>query len=79
MSPVRCRTQPSPHPRDSPPLTPAAKLHPERTYYYRKVVDLDRLIEQCAKKVSPLTAQGGEIPQQRDQTLALPGSPADGG
>lgn len=30
----------------------AAKLHPDRTYYYRKHVDVDRLIEQCTRKVS---------------------------
>jgi len=30
----------------------AAKLHPERTYYYRKVLDLDKVLEQCTRKVS---------------------------
>jgi tetratricopeptide (TPR) repeat protein len=29
-----------------------AKLHPERTYYYRKVVDLDKAIEQCNRKLA---------------------------
>eukprot|EP01138_Halocafeteria_seosinensis_P007770 gb/GECG01007938.1/.p1 GENE.gb/GECG01007938.1/~~gb/GECG01007938.1/.p1 ORF type:complete len:1021 (+),score=132.22 gb/GECG01007938.1/:1-3063(+) len=29
----------------------AAKLHPDRTYYYRKHVDVDRLIEQCTRKL----------------------------
>lgn len=26
-----------------------AKLHPDRTYYYRKVVDDDKLIDQCTR------------------------------
>src|SRR4051812_14215054 len=30
----------------------AAKLHPERTYYYRKFMDMDSVIDQCNKKVS---------------------------
>ena len=29
----------------------AAKLHPSRTYYYRKNLDVDKLIEQCTAKV----------------------------
>lgn len=30
----------------------AAKLHPSRTYYYRKNVDVDKLIEMCTKKLT---------------------------
>lgn len=29
----------------------AAMLHPSRTYYYRKTVDVDQAIEQCTRKV----------------------------
>jgi len=28
-----------------------AKLHPARAYYYRKNVDMDKVIEQCTRKV----------------------------
>ncbi len=30
----------------------AAKLHPSRTYYYRKNLDIDKLIEQCTSKLA---------------------------
>ena len=33
-----------------------AKLHPMRTYYYRKNVDVDNIIEQCTRKVTAIAA-----------------------
>jgi len=29
-----------------------AKLHPDRTYYFRKPVDLDKMIDHCSRKLS---------------------------
>jgi hypothetical protein len=34
-----------------------AKLHPSRTYYYRKSTDVDKLIEQCTRKVIEILYQ----------------------
>jgi hypothetical protein len=34
-----------------------AKLHPSRTYYYRKNLDIDKLIEQCTAKVRAVASR----------------------
>ena len=55
-----------------------AKLHPERTYYFRKVVDLDRVVDQCTRKlaengrnVKALSARAGCLMKKKLYALAV--------
>lgn len=64
-----------------PPAKPfrfAAKLHPSRTYYYRKHADLDRLVEQCSKRlekdadsVKALSIRASCLVKKKDWARAL--------